>query len=127
MSGTGDTPPPWRPRPFSRPVSYLIAAAATLLALLAVGAMTLRVASGGPRDHPLAGDCALASCAAKVPRDVTGTAARSPAPARPRPAVQQPVLAPKSHPIRTESLTAPPSPQPTSSSHPGHSHRHWQQ
>jgi hypothetical protein len=102
-----------------------------VLALLAGGAMTLLTVSGGPRDGPLAGDCGVVTCAASLPRDVTGAAARSTAPARPRPAPRQrtiqPVLAPKAYPIRTQAPTASPSAQPPASPNPGHSHHHHRQ
>jgi len=122
---TSGRKPPW----------YPVAAATAVAALLAGGAMTLLMASRGSRDRPLADGCGLVTCAASLPREVTGAApgvtAPGTEPALPRPTARQqptaqPVLAPQAHPLRPRKPTASPSPsaQPSGTAHPGHSHHH---
>lgn len=107
-TGDGGVPrterqPWWRPRPFSRPIWYPVVSAVAVVALLAGGAMTLLTVSGGAHARPLASDCGLVTCGARLPGAVTstsapGTAVRSTAPAHRRdPAVDARVLTPKVH------------------------------
>src|SRR5690242_768919 len=66
-----------RPRPFSRPHWYPVAGAAVAAALLAGLAMTLLTLSRGPQARPLAHDCGLVTCGARLPPAARGTAGSS--------------------------------------------------
>lgn len=107
--------PWWRPRPFSRPLWYPVVSAAVVVALLGGGAMTLFTVSGGAHARPLAADCGLVTCGARLPAAVTSSstpsmAVRSTAPAHRRdPAADARVLAPKVH-SRPASQAPPASP-----------------
>ena len=123
-----------RPRPFSRPQWYPVAGAAAVAALLVGVAMTLLTLSRGPQARPLAHDCGVVTCGARLPAAALGTAApstaaRSTAPVR-HPGA--PALAPAAHPRVRPAAPRPapsrvaPSPAPSPDTWTRH-HRHHHQ